>query len=89
MPKEDEVTRRSKATPRTAETDIERRLREAGSDFIKSHRQTEEAIREAVCAGMPPGAIGQVSSLSQPTVNAFVRQLVQTPKLEVHEQRQP
>lgn len=63
-----------------AETDIERRLREAGRDFIESHRQTEAAIREAVRAGMPSDAIGHASGLSRPTVDAFVGQLVHTPK---------
>jgi hypothetical protein len=63
-----------------ADTDIERRLREAGSEFIDSHRRAETAIREAVSAGMPPEAISHVSGLSRPTVDAFVGQLVQTPK---------
>jgi hypothetical protein len=71
-----------------AETDIERRLREAGSEFIDSHRRAETAIREAVSVGMPPEAIAHVSGLSRPTVDAFVGQLVQTPKAAVEEKRE-
>ncbi len=56
-----------------AETDVERRLREAGSEFIESHRRAETAISEAVDAGMPPEAIGRVSGLSPETVAAFLR----------------
>jgi hypothetical protein len=65
-----------------AETDIERRLREAGSEFIESHRRAETAIREAVRVGMPPDAIAHVSGLSRPTVDAFLAQLVNAPKPE-------
>jgi hypothetical protein len=56
-----------------ADTDIERRLREAGSEFIESHRKTEVAIREADRAGIPPEAISHVSGLSLETVRAFLR----------------
>jgi hypothetical protein len=62
------------------ETDIERSLREAGNEFIKSHRRTETAIREAVRVGLPAEAIVHVSGLSRPTVDAFLGQLVDTPK---------
>jgi hypothetical protein len=64
-----------------ADTDIERRLREAGSEFIEAHRKAEAAIREATAAGMPPESIAHVSGLSPETVAAFVRQLIQAPKL--------
>jgi len=63
-----------------AETDPERRLREAGTEFIESHRRAETAIREAVRAGMPSEVIAHVSGLSRPTVDAFLQQLVDTPK---------
>lgn len=62
-----------------AETDVERHLREAGSEFIESHRKAETAIREAASAGMPSGAIAHVSELSPETVAAFLRRRV-TPK---------
>ncbi len=63
-----------------ADTDVERRLREAGSEFIESHRKAETAIREATRAGMPPEAIAHVSELSPETVSAFLRQLIRAPK---------
>jgi hypothetical protein len=56
-----------------ADTDPERRLRETGSEFIESHRQTEAAISEAARAGMSPEAIAHVSGLSSETVAAFLR----------------
>ncbi len=56
-----------------ADTDIERRLREAGSEFIDSHRTAEAAIREAASVGMPAEAIAHVSGLSPETVAAFLR----------------
>jgi len=55
-----------------AETDIERRLREAGSEFIESHQRADTAIREAANAGMAPKAISRVSGLSARTVAAFL-----------------
>lgn len=55
-----------------AETDIERRLREAGSEFIESHQRADVAIREAAKAGMSPEAISRVSGLSARTVAAFL-----------------
>lgn len=58
---------------------IERRLREAGGEFIESHRRAEEAIDAAVQAGMSHAAIGQVSGLSRETVDAFVRSLAKAP----------
>jgi len=57
-----------------ADTDIERRLREAGSEFIEAHRKTEAAISEAARAGMSPEPIAHVSGLSAETVAAFLRQ---------------
>ena len=65
-----------------AETDIERRLREAGSEFIASHGRADAAIREAIGAGMTPDAIARVSGLSGETIDAFVRQLAERPKPE-------
>jgi hypothetical protein len=62
------------------ETDIERRLREAGSEFIGSHQRAEAAIRDAVGVGMPADAISSVSGLSRPTVDAFLGQLINTPQ---------
>ncbi|MGO9487818.1 MAG: hypothetical protein ACLQBB_02175 [Solirubrobacteraceae bacterium] len=56
-----------------ADTDIERRLREAGGEFIEAHRKAETAIRDAAGAGMPPEAIAHVSGLSPETVAAFLR----------------
>jgi catechol 2,3-dioxygenase-like lactoylglutathione lyase family enzyme len=56
----------------TAEIDIERRLREAGSEFIESHDRTEAAIRAAAQAGMTEEAIARVSGLSHRTVAAFL-----------------
>jgi hypothetical protein len=67
---------------RMPETDITRDLREAGSEFIESHQRAEAAIREAVSVGMPADAIAHVSGLSRPTVDAFLGQLVATPKPE-------
>lgn len=63
-----------------ADIDIERRLREAGSEFIEAHRKAQVAIREASTAGMPPEPIALVSGLSPATVAAFLRQLVRIPK---------
>jgi len=60
-----------------AETDIERRLREAGSEFIDSHGRADAAIREAVGAGMGADAIVRVSGLSRPTVDAFLQQIAE------------
>jgi hypothetical protein len=62
------------------ETDVERRLREAGNEFIGSHRLAEAAIREAVRVGMSAEAIVRVSGLSRPTVDAFLGQIVDAPK---------
>ena len=56
-----------------ADTDIERRLRQAGSEFIESHRHAETAISEAADVGMPPDAIAHVTGLSPETVAAFLR----------------
>jgi hypothetical protein len=56
-----------------ADTDIERRLREAGSEFVESHRHAEIAISEAAEVGMPPDAIANVTGLSPETVAAFLR----------------
>lgn len=55
------------------ETDIERRLREAGRGFIESHDKTAIVIREAAGLGMPAEAIADVSGLSLQTVAAFLR----------------
>lgn len=57
------------------ETDLERRLRDAGSEFIESHRLAEATISEALRAGMGAEAIVQVSGLSRPTVDAFLGQI--------------
>jgi hypothetical protein len=54
------------------DTDIERRLREAGGEFVEAHRKTEAAIRGAADTGMPPDAISHVSGLSPQTVRAFL-----------------
>jgi hypothetical protein len=56
-----------------SESEIERRLREAGGEFITSHRMTETAIRAAADAGMPAETIARVSGLSPETVGAFLR----------------
>jgi hypothetical protein len=56
-----------------AESEIERRLRDAGAEFIESHRTTAGAIRDAADAGMSAGAISLVSGLSPETVSAFLR----------------
>ena len=45
-------------------SDIDRRLREAGSKFIKSHDEAEAAIREAARNEMAPETISRVSGLS-------------------------
>ena len=55
------------------DTEIERRLREAGAAFIEVHEQAARAIREAADAGMPAEAISHVSELSPETVRAFLR----------------
>jgi hypothetical protein len=55
-----------------ADSEIERRLREAGSEFIKSHDEAEAAIREAVKNEMSPEMISLVSGLSPETVAAFL-----------------
>ncbi len=55
------------------ESEIERRLRQAGTEFIESHRIASGAIREAAEAGMGPEAISHVSGLSLETVRAFLR----------------
>jgi hypothetical protein len=62
-----------KELSKRAEMDIERRLREAASEFIEAHRKAEVAIREAAMAGMPPEPIAHVSGLSPETVAAFLR----------------
>lgn len=64
--------------PPSEQSELERRLRETGSEFIESHQQAETAIREAARSGMPPEAIAHVSGLSPETVGAFLRQLVNT-----------
>jgi hypothetical protein len=56
-----------------ADTDIEHRLREAGSEFIKSHDKAEAAIREAARVGMSAEMISDASGLSPETVGAFLR----------------
>lgn len=56
-----------------ADTDIEHRLREAGSEFIGSHGRAEAAIREAATAGMSAEMIADASGLSAETVSAFLR----------------
>jgi hypothetical protein len=63
-----------------ADIDIERRLREAGREFIEVHRKAEVAISEAATAGMPPEPIARISGLSAETVAAFLRQPGQAPK---------
>jgi hypothetical protein len=55
------------------DTEIERRLREAGAAFIEAHERASDAIREAAGAGMPDEAISNVSELSPETVRAFLR----------------
>jgi len=55
------------------DTDVERRLREAGAGFIEAHDSAEAAIRDAAHAGMSAEAIAQVSGLSTETVSAFLR----------------
>lgn len=55
------------------ETDIERRLREAGHGFIESHDKTAIVILEAADLGMPAEAIADLSGLSLQTVAAFLR----------------
>jgi len=55
------------------DTEIERRLREAGAAFIEAHERAARAIREAADAGMPDEAISHVSELSPETVRAFLR----------------
>jgi hypothetical protein len=52
---------------------FERRLREAGREFIEAHDRTAVVIQEAAEAGMPPDAISQASGLSSQTVSAFLR----------------
>lgn len=56
-----------------AHTEIERRLRDAGGEFIESHRKAAAAIHEAARVGMPREAIAEVSGLSPETVAAFLR----------------
>jgi hypothetical protein len=55
------------------DADFERRLREAGREFIKAHDRTAVVIREAAEAGMSPDAISQASDLSSQTVSAFLQ----------------
>lgn len=55
------------------ESDVERRLRETGAEFIDAHEKAAEAIRQARDAGMPAQEITQVSGLSRETVAAFLR----------------
>jgi hypothetical protein len=58
----------------STKTDIERRLRDAGNEFIESHRKAATATTEAAKAGMSPDAIAHVSALSPETVAAFLRE---------------
>ncbi len=58
----------------STQTDIERRLQDAGGEFIDSHRKASTAIGEAVKAGMAPDAIAHVSGLSPETVRIFMRE---------------
>ena len=55
------------------DTEIERRLREAGAAFIEAHERAARAIRDAADGGMPDEVILQVSELSAETVRAFLR----------------
>jgi hypothetical protein len=55
------------------ETEIERRLRDAGAVFIEAHDGAALVIREAADAGMPTEAISHVSGLSHETVATFLR----------------
>ena len=55
------------------DADVERRLREAGREFIEAHDRTSVVIREAAELGMPPDAISQASELSPRTVSAFLQ----------------
>jgi hypothetical protein len=55
------------------DTEIERRLREAGAAFIEVHEQAARVIHEAAEAGMHAKAIARVSALSPETVGAFLR----------------
>jgi hypothetical protein len=63
-----------------AASEIDRRLREAGSKFITSHDEAEAAIREAVRNEMAPETISRVSGLSPETVAAFLRHIGDTPE---------
>jgi hypothetical protein len=56
-----------------SDIEIEERLRDAGLEFVESHRKAEAAIREAASVGMPPERISEVSALSSETVRAFLR----------------
>jgi hypothetical protein len=56
-----------------SDTDIERRLRDAGAKFIAAHDETQIAVRQAASVGMPVETIAQVSGLSLQTVQAFLR----------------
>jgi len=56
-----------------SQTDVERRLRDAGSEFIESHKEASLAIAQAASAGLPRDAIAHVSGLSPETVAAFLR----------------
>ncbi len=58
---------------KSATSDIERRLQDAGGEFIDSHRKASIAIGEAAKAGMDPDAIARVSGLSPETVRIFLR----------------
>jgi hypothetical protein len=55
------------------DTEIERRLQEAGAVFTVAHERAARAIREAADAGMPDEAISHVSELSPETIRAFLR----------------
>jgi hypothetical protein len=55
------------------DTEIERRLREAGAVFIEAHERAARVIREAADAGMRDEAISFASELSPETVRAFLR----------------
>jgi hypothetical protein len=55
------------------DTEIEQRLREAGTVFIEAHDRAALAIREAADAGVPAEAISHISGLSHETVAAFLR----------------
>ena len=63
-----------------ADSEIERRLRQAGREFIDAHGNAETAISEAASAGMVPAAISDVSGLSPETVGIFLRRTTPKPQ---------